>query len=145
MKTAEAFDRNDGGTLEKLGGIANGLGSIDKRAIGRPELQMRATIPAGVRLGVEAAIGRIVVFPLAREAHFEGGHGGARAIVGNVVDDREARAAIGAVDEGIAEAAVARVHHLAKTIGADRYIRRNQSFRRGVETAGHDAEVSVAG
>lgn len=61
------------------------------------------------------------------------------------MDDREARPAISAVDEGIAEAAVARVHHFAKTIGANGDFGRNESFRRTIETAGNDAKVGVVG
>ena len=67
---------------------------------------VRATIPAGVGLRMEAAIERVGVFGGATRAHGEILHGRCGAVVGQRPDDGEARAAIRAVDERIAVAAV---------------------------------------
>lgn len=89
---------------------------------------------------VETAIGRIVILRLAGSTHLEGGHGSARAVVRNIANDGEARATIGAVNEGVAKTAVARIHHFTQTIGAHGDVRRDERFGRRVKTAGEDAE-----
>jgi len=86
---------------------------------------------AGVGLGVEAAIRRIIVLRLASGAHAEGGHRRLGPIVGDIADDGEARAAVRAVDEGIAVASVARVKKLSQAIVADGDVGRD-----GLELAG---------
>jgi len=62
---------------------------------------------------------------LARRAHGEHGHRSARPVVRDITHNSEARAAIGAVDEGIAVASVLRIQQLAQAIIADSNIRRN--------------------
>ncbi len=61
---------------------------------------------------MEAAVGRVVVFTLALRAHLEGAHRGVGAVVRKLPQNREARAAIGAVDKGVKIAPVARVEQL---------------------------------
>ena len=75
-------------------------------------------VGAGVRLGVEAAVGRVLVLRLAARAHREAGHRRARPVVGDAAHDREARAAVGAVDERVAVAAVGGVEQLAQAVVA---------------------------
>jgi hypothetical protein len=74
---------------------------------------------------VKAAIQRIVVFAPALRAHRERRHRRFVAVVRNVADDRVARAAVRAVREGIAEAAVVRIEDLGEAIGAGREIGRD--------------------
>ena len=76
--------------------------------------------PTCVGLRVEAPVCRVVVLGLAGRAHCETRHRSLRAVVGNAAGDGEARAAVGAVQEGIAIAAVGWVEQLAKAIGARR-------------------------
>jgi hypothetical protein len=78
---------------------------------------------AGHRLGVEAPIQRIFVFGAAVVTEREIRHGGVWTVVGNVLDDGEARSAIGAVDEGIEVAPVIRIEQFALAIGTDGGIR----------------------
>jgi len=66
------------------------------------ELQSRAAFGAGQGLGVEAAIRRGFVFGTAVVAEREIGHRGVGPVVGHGGDDGVARAALGAIDEGIA-------------------------------------------
>ncbi len=142
METTQSFYGDNPIFFEQTRGLTQRLGGIDERAIGRPELQERTAIPAGVRLRMKTAIVGIIVFGLTRGAHAEGSHGGARSVVRDIANDSEARTAVGAVDEGIAEAAVARIEHLAETVVADGDIGRDERFGRSIETAGEDAEGS---
>ena len=87
---------------------------------------MRAADRAAVRLGVIAAVFDVVVFPVAVRAHREGAHRGLGPVIGHVLDDREARAAVRAVDEGIAVAAVGRVAQFPQAVLADADVRRNE-------------------
>ena len=66
------------------------------------ETQLRPAMRASNRLGVKAAIGRVVILGLAGGAEGELGHGGPRPIVGQLADDRPPRAAIRAIRERIA-------------------------------------------
>ena len=59
-----------------------------------------------------------MVFARAVGAHREAGHGGAGAVVGQRGDDGEARAAVGAVDEGVPVAPVGRVALFGGAFGA---------------------------
>ncbi len=47
------------------------------------------------------------------------GHGGGRPVVGDILDDGEARAAIGAIDERVEIAAIAGVEQFPLTIRTD--------------------------
>ena len=69
------------------------------------EPRARAADGAGVGLGVVAAVAGIVVLGLAGGAHREAGHRRARPVVRDAADDREARAAVGAVGERVADSA----------------------------------------
>ena len=78
---------------------------------------------AGVGLGVEAAVGRVLVLGAAGGAHGKAGHRGQRPVVGDAAHDREARPAVGAVDERVAVAAVGGVEQLAQAVRAHRACR----------------------
>ena len=86
---------------------------------------------AGDGLGVKAAIGRIAIFRAARLAQRERRHRRLGAIVGDGVDDAEARAAMRAIGEGIAEAALEGIGDLLRRRrGADRGVRRDLRYAR---------------
>ena len=103
-----------------------------KRAVGRAPCQMGPAFEAGVGLGVEAAVFGIAVFVCALLAHGESRHGRVLAVVGQLVDDREARSAVGAVDEGVVEAAVRGVEQLGGAFGAGGQVgRHKRGGRRG--------------
>ena len=80
--TADALHRDDPALGENpLGGCDRLVGPGRGDAVaGEPE--SRATVVTGDRLGVEPAVGRIVVLPLAPSAHREAGHRGRRAVIG---------------------------------------------------------------
>ena len=114
-------------------------------AVGGDERQLRAAVPAGVGLRVEAAVERVVVFGLAGGAHFEARHGGLRAVVGNAAGDGVARAAVGAVEKGIAIAAVGGREQFAQAIGAGGGVGGNSCRDAAEDFAGDDAEARFTG
>ena len=93
------------------------------RPSGSRSLDPRAAGGAGVGLRVEAAVERVAVLARAGRAHPEGRHGGGGPVVGRAERDGEARAAGGAVGEGVAVPAVGRVGHLAQAVRAGGEIR----------------------
>ena len=103
---------------ETVDGFGDGIGRWNLQRRRRDEPERGPQSPAGVGLRVEAAVGRIVVLGLAGRAHFEARHRGLRAVVGNAARDGEARAAVGAVEEGIAVAAIVGIEQFAQAIGA---------------------------
>ena len=92
---------------QRSGGGRDDIIAADRGPLPVHELKAGATGRAGVGLGVKAAVKRVVVLPLAVGAHHEAAHGGVGAVVGDILDDGESRAAVGAVGEGVAVAAVA--------------------------------------
>jgi hypothetical protein len=114
VESADALDRDDRAVEQRAGG------DLDARR------DARAARRAGVRLRVEAPVGRVVVLGLAGRAHREARHRGRRPVVGHAGDDREARPAVGAVDERVAVAAVGGVEELGEAgvagrgVGSDR-------------------------
>jgi hypothetical protein len=71
-----------------------------------PQDHARTAGPAGIGFGVEAAVHGIGILGHALRTHLEGMHGGEFAVIGDVADDRIARAAVRAVYEGIAVSSI---------------------------------------
>ena len=69
-------------------------------------------------MGVEAAVGGIVIFGFAGGTHGELRHGGGGAIVGKVLNDGEAGAAVGAVEEGVEVAAIVGIEEFTEAVFA---------------------------
>jgi len=98
-------------------------------------------LPTGVGLGVEAAVGGVVVFGLAGGAHWEDGHGGLGTVVGDAAGDGEAGAAVGAVEEGIAVAAVGGIEEFVEAVGAGGGVGGDAGGDATEDFAGEDAEA----
>lgn len=75
---------------------------------------------------METTVGWIVVLGLTLLAHLEAGHRGRLPIVRDVLDDRVAWSAIGAVSEWIAEAAIQRIAEVVPAVVTGADIGRNQ-------------------
>jgi len=99
------------------------------------EVGLGAAGGAGIGLGVEASVQRIFVFCLAGGAHGEDAHGGLVAIVGDVLDDREAGATVGAVDKGIMITSICGIKEFAKAVVAGGGIRRDERVALGASLA----------
>jgi hypothetical protein len=81
---------------------------------------------AAGRLGVEAAVAGILVLAAALVAHREADHRRIRAVVWKGAHDREAWAALRAVEERVAVAAVRRIEELAQAVVAGGDVRWHQ-------------------
>ena len=68
---------------------------------------------------METAVARVDVLAAAQLVHLEAPHRRQRTVVRQPLDDREARPAVRAVDEGVAEPRIGRVAHLPEAVGAD--------------------------
>ena len=86
------------------------------------QLDRRAAVRAGDRLGVKATVRRILILGSTRRAHREVGHGRERPVVRHGLDQRQSRPAMGAVDEWIAVAPVGRIEQLAQAVRAGRHV-----------------------
>ena len=142
VEAADALHREDRAVVEKLAGARDGgrhefggAVGFGSGSAGFFEPQPRAAVEAADRLGVMAAVARVGVLGGACRAQGELAHRGVRAVVGDVLDDGQARPAIDARDERVAEAPVARIPHLREAVGAGGDIRRQQR-RRTLGTAG---------
>ena len=146
LEAADALEGDDVTGADFVGGEAEGVvASGEDAALAVPEFELGAAGGAGVGLGVEAAVERVVVFAVAGGAEGEGLHRGVGAVVGERLDDAEAGAAVGATDEGIAVAAVGGVGELAEAVGAGGDVGEDEDgFGAGV-VAVADFEFVVAG
>ena len=128
---AETFPGDDAACAEKVGDAFRewrgrfGAGMRMRRCFDQNEA--RAADGAGVGLRVEAAVFGVLVFAEAVGAHGEFRHGGHGAVVGNVEDDAVARAAVGAVGEGIVVAAIFGIARVGETCLADADVGRDES------------------
>ena len=144
---AEALDRDDRTGDQRRRRRRDGIGRVAETRIlagGVREPGPRPAGRAGVRLRVEAAIERVLVLGAARLAHLESGHRRQRPVVGDSLDDREPRPAVGAVDEGVAESAIARVEELGEAVLAGRGVRRDRSARLTPGLALEDPEPALS-
>src|SRR5688500_14495841 len=93
---------------------------------------------------MKTAVGGRVVFSLAGRAEREPLHGGVRAVIGNIANDRVARSAVRTVGERVTEAAVCRIECLAKTVRAGGEVGRNGDAPRSEIDARRDDEFLEA-
>src|SRR5262249_4305320 len=106
MVAAQALHRDDGAGMQETDGLLDRIaGQRDVSAI--DQTNPRPAGGTGDGLGVEGRVGWVSVLACAGGTHGEARHGGERAVVRHAAYDREAGAAAGAVDEGIAMATVA--------------------------------------
>ena len=144
MKSAQALDGHHQPSLKSLGCFRDGVGDGNLLALPVPQFHLWAALPAGIRLSMKTSVQRIVVFCLAGCAHAEGSHRRVGPVVGNVAHNREARATVGAVDEGIQITPVVWIKQLPKTIGANADIRGNQGLYLLSASGGENAEFVIA-
>jgi hypothetical protein len=138
---ADALDRDDPALAKRGDSAAQRLVAV---VVAGQQPQRRPALGARVGLGVEATVGRVRVLRGAARAQLEAGHRGQRPVVGDAAHDREARAAVGAVDERVAGAPVQRVEQLREAVVAGRGIGRDERGGRAAARAGEDAEAAFA-
>ena len=126
VKPAEPLDGRDATCAQSGGESRNWFRGVNGLAIGTDQLQAGPAGRARCGLRVEAAIGRIAVLTMTILAHGEVGHCGIGTVVGRAANDRQSRAAVGAVQERISVPPISGITHLANTIGTGRRIRRDE-------------------
>jgi len=89
-------------------------------------MQGRAASRTGIGLGVKSTIDRVFILFSADRAQGEGSHGRFVAIIGNVFDDGESRAAKRAVNEGVAVPEVEGRKKLCQARLTGGHVRRDQ-------------------
>ena len=96
------------------------------------------------RLGVEAAVGGVLVLAPAFRAEPEAGHARQRPVVGKRRNDGVARPALRAVGEGVSVASRGRVAQLGETVVAAEQVRRQMIVRNAASLALDDRESAEA-
>ena len=145
VKSAQALDGHDfPGRQGVLGCRQGGVSGRHGPARRTLEPDVRSARRAGDGLGVEAPVGRILVLAPAVGAEREAGHGRLRAVVGQANSDGEPGAAVGAVGEGIAVAAVGRVEQLGQAVIAHGHVRRHERRGPALVLAFDDTKPGVA-
>ena len=125
MKTSDPFDSNDRAPRQKVKGSVQSISRKDF-SLSIHQSQGWTASRAGVGLGMEPSINRILILPAADRAHGEGSHGRLVPIIGNVFDDGEPRATMRAVDERIAVAEIAGREELCQARITGGHVRRDQ-------------------
>ena len=88
----------------------------------------RTTVGTGHGLGMEPAVGGILILCSAGLTHGKARHAGHRPIIGQTRNNRKPRPAMGAIGKRVSKPAIIRIHHLAQTGLADRRIGRHPRF-----------------
>src|ERR1043165_9787486 len=94
-----------------------------------PQLQMRATTFAGVRLGMKTSIEGIFILAPAAGTHGELTHCGVLPVVRNGVDDGKAGTTVSALRKRIPVSAIRRIQNFFHAVCARRDIRENENRR----------------
>ena len=149
VKAADPLDRDDRAVAESgrrrehlITRTTAVAGSSVAVRIDQPD--RRSALGARVRLGVKAPVGRILVLRPAGGAHLESGHRRQRSVVGHPAHDREARSAVGAVDERVPVAAILGIEQLAQAVGARRRVRCHRGVGRLAARALADRKRALA-
>ena len=116
---------------------------VERPSVHARQAQGRAAARAGDRLGVEAAVGRIGILRRARRAHGERAHRRVGAVVGRSVDDRQARPAMRAIGERVAEAPLGRRPHLGEALGAGGCVRHDGRRHDACERSARSESLGV--
>jgi hypothetical protein len=144
VESADAADGDYPPRGQQTRGLANRCVAVfEWRPVASGKPHARATLVARDRLRVVASVRRGLVFGAACLAHGENGHRRALAVVGERIDDRVARAAIGTGDERVAISPPIRVAKLGLALRTDRDVRGNRPVAVGVGAL-RDAELVTA-
>ena len=123
--------------LERVGHVAHPAARV-------PQGKSRPTGRTGGRLRVEPAIPGVLILLTTAGTHGERGHRGPLAVIRQRPDDREARTALGAVQERISVAPIPAIAHLREASPADRQVRRGKQRQVSLAGTGVDPESLTA-
>ena len=125
MKSPDSFYGKNPSLRKKLPGLSD---CVRPALLPSCQIDRRAAVVAAYRLGVIPAGIRILIFRLAGRTHGEILHARPCPVIRKLVQDRQPRAALGTVNEGMKIPAVFRVIKLPPAIRADRNIRGNENL-----------------
>ena len=126
VETAQSPDRQDLSFSQEADRLCNRICRIDPATVPGHKCQRRAADRAGVGLGMEPAVVRVVVLGAAIRAHRERRHGGVGPVVRDGFDDGVPGPAVGAVDERVTVAPVGRVQEFGPAIITQADVRGDQ-------------------
>ena len=121
LEPAEPFHGDDRARPQQLRGVHDRI-AFDRLSRPIHELEPRSARRTRDRLRVVAAVPGILVFAATVRTHLESSHRRVPSVVRQRGDDREARSAVRAVDEGVGEASIRRIEQLLEAAGAGRSV-----------------------
>jgi hypothetical protein len=124
VKSAQALYGKDVALGKERDGLLDGVGAVNPVSGLVMKEYGRTALPAGIGLGMEPAVFRIVILPLTGRTHAKGVHGRDRPVIGDVFNDGIPRSAIRTVDKRVLEPSVFRIFQLLQTVHAYTDIRR---------------------
>ncbi len=144
VESAETLQGKHASLAKCFPGPRDGIG--DRKSLSRfvKKFQAGPANGTGVGLGVKAAVGRMFVLSTAQRAQGKAVHGGIHAVVGHIPDDREPRAAVRAVDEGISVAPVAGIEKFLQAVGTGGEVRRDADDLFSLRLACQDLKIAVS-
>src|ERR687889_2721637 len=145
MSPAETLCGDDSPATEHPRGACNGVIRAVVKLVPEPVEQpyLRSAYGAGVGLGVEAAVGGILVLAAAVGAHSKARHRSRGPVVRNRAGDGEARAAVRAIGERVTVTPVRGVQKLGQAIVAGCDVRRDEGLTAESLPAFLDTELYV--
>src|ERR687894_532785 len=145
MVTAETLCGDDSPATQHPRGACNGVIRAGVKLVPEPVEQpyLRSAYGAGVGLGVEAAVGGILVLAAAVGAHSKARHRSRGPVVRNRAGDGEARAAVRAIGERVTVTPVRGIQKLDQAIFARSDVRRDERLTTQPIPALLDAELAV--
>jgi len=129
---------------EKSAGSHQRISFGDGLACTIDQLQTGAALWAGIRLGVEAAIQRVVILLLALGTHLEATHCGLGSVIRYVLNYGKAGSTVGAVSEGVEVTSVAGCQHFLEAGGTSGNIGGNELIFTSFGDAFSNLETLVA-
>ena len=130
--------------------VSGWKGIAEEEVTGRPQgsppieqVDLWATVRAGVGLGMKTPVQGIVILRLASGTHWEDTHGCLVAVIGNILDDCEARTTIGAVNERMTITPVYGVEEFMQTVVTGGGIWRDECIALGSSLAMGDCEGCI--
>src|SRR5271166_7079527 len=106
MIPSDPFDRDDLARLQCCDRRSEGISTKLCTFVHGVELQTRSTLRAGDRLSMKSPVAWIGIFSRAQRTQLEACHRCIGAVIGQALNQGVTWAALGAIDEGIAEAPI---------------------------------------
>ena len=128
MIPADPFDRDDFARPQGVNCRQMSGGTKLHVASKFAKLQTRSALRAGKRLGMKSAVAWIGILGRALRTEGKARHRRIGTIIRQPFDQGVARAALGAINEGVAEAPISRITHFGKAFVAGKVVRRQAEY-----------------